>query len=68
MELAEYFDDVAGEYARLLLLLDMARAKAHELGETEMIADLSLMVDAASERLMELTDELSARRIAPGME
>lgn len=68
MELAEYFEDVAGEYARLLLLLDMTAGKANELGETEMASELLIMVAAASRRLEQLTDELTARTFIPGME
>jgi len=63
MELSEYFEDVAGEYARLLLLLDMARSKANDLGETEMVKDLHLQVAKVSVRLEELTEELAARTL-----
>lgn len=63
MELSEYFEDVAGEYARLLLLLDMARSKANDLGETEMVKDLHLQVAKVSVRLEELTEELAARTV-----
>jgi len=63
MELSEYFEDVAGEYARLLLLLDMARSKANDLGETEMVKDLHVQVAKVSVRLEELTEELAARTL-----
>jgi len=63
MELSEYFEDVAGEYARLLLLLDMARAKANDLGETGIVKDLHLNVAQVSVRLEELTEELAARTL-----
>lgn len=68
MELAEYFEEVTGNYARLLLLLDMARAKANELGETGIVKDLNLSVAQVSTRLEELTNELAARTLIPGME
>jgi len=63
MELADHFDDIAGEYARLLLLLDMAREKATMLGESEMASALHSAVHVTSARLMELTNEVMARRI-----
>lgn len=64
MELADHFDDIAGEYARLLLLLDMAREKATMLGESVMANDLHTAVHETSSRLMDLTNEVMARRIA----
>jgi len=63
MELSEYFEDVAGEYARLLLLLDMARSKANDLGETGIVKELNLSVAQVSVRLEELTEELAARTV-----
>lgn len=63
MELSEYFESVTGEYARLLLLLDMARSKADDLGETGIVKDLNLSVAQVSVRLEELTEELAARTV-----
>lgn len=64
MELADHFSDIAGEYARLLLLLDMAREKARMLGESAMAKDLHTAVHETSARLVELSNEVDARRIA----
>jgi len=65
MEIVDYVAEMAGEYARLLLLVDMAREKAVQLGETGMADALHLCVHDASERLTELSNEELARRIRP---
>lgn len=64
MEIVDYVAEMSGEYARLLLLADMAREKAVQLGETGMADALHLIVHDASERLTELSNEEAARRIA----
>jgi len=64
MEIVDYVAEMSGQYARLLLLADMAREKAFELGETAMADALHLVVHDASERLTELSNEEAARRIA----
>lgn len=64
MEIVDYVAEMSGEYARLLLLADMARDKAVQLGETGMADALHLIVHDASERLAELSNEEAARRIA----
>ena len=64
MELIDYVEEMSGEYARLLLLADMARDKAVQLGETGMADALHLIVHGVSERLMELSREEVARRVA----
>lgn len=64
MEIVDYVAEMSGEYARLLLLADMARDKAVQLGETGMADALHLIVHDASERLTELSNEEAARRIA----
>lgn len=64
MELIDYVEEMSGEYARLLLLADMARDKAVQLGETGMADALHLIVHDVSERLMELSREEVARRVA----
>lgn len=63
MDLADHFTDLSGEYARLLLLLDMAREKARMLGESAMANDLHTAVHETSARLVELSNEIDARRI-----
>lgn len=64
MELIDYVEEMSGQYARLLLLADMARDKAVQLGETGMADALHLVVHDVSERLMELSREEVARRVA----
>lgn len=64
MEIVDYVAEMSGEYARLLLLADMARDKAVQLGETGMADALHLIVHDASERLTELSNEEAAGRIA----
>ena len=64
MELSDHFEDISGEYARLLLLLDMAREKARMLGETGIGASLHDHVHSVSARLVELSNEIDARSIA----
>lgn len=64
MEIVDYVAEMSGEYARLLLLADMAREKALELGETQMVEMLHTVVHDASERLTELSSEVSARIVA----
>lgn len=64
MDLADHFADVSGEYARLLLLLDMAREKARMLGETGIVDGCHVAVHDVSARLVELSNEIDARRIA----
>ena len=64
MELIDYVEEMSGQYARLLLLADMARDKAVQLGETGMADALHLIVHDVSERLMELSREEVARRVA----
>lgn len=63
MDLADHFTDLSGEYARLLLLLDMAREKAKMLGESNIAAELHNHVHEVSARLVELSNEIDARRI-----
>jgi len=63
MEIVDYVAEMSGEYARLLLLADMAREKAVQLGETGMADALHLIVHDASERLTELSNEELARRV-----
>lgn len=65
MELIDYVAEMSGEYARLLLLADMAREKALSLGETGMVDTLHQVVHEASERLTELSNEELARRVTP---
>lgn len=64
MELADHFEDISGEYARLLLLLDMAREKAVMLGESEIANSVHGHVHSVSARLVELSNEIDFRRIA----
>lgn len=66
MELADQFADVSGEYARLLLLLDMAREKAVMLGETKIADEVHGGVHVVSARLVELSNEIDARRLLSG--
>lgn len=68
METNDLYSDVAGEYARLLLLLDLARERAGVLGESEMQGELTIMVTAASRRLEQLADELIVAKMAERME
>lgn len=63
MEIVEYVDELGGTYARLMLLLDLARPYARELGESEMATELDLMVSACGVRLEELLKESDARTL-----
>jgi len=65
MEIVDYVAEMSGEYARLLLLVDMAREKARELGESAMVSELHAIVHEVSARLEELSREEAARRVAP---
>lgn len=65
MELVDYVAEMSGEYARLLLLVDMAREKARDLGESGMVSELHTIVHEVSARLEELSREEAARRVAP---
>jgi len=60
-ELQDYFVDVAGGYARLLVLVELAGFCAASLGETEMSTELGLMELAARKRLQELSREVQSR-------
>lgn len=64
MEIVDYVAEMSGEYARLLLLVDMAREKARELGESAMVSELHAIVHEVSGRLEELSREEAARRVA----
>ena len=64
MEIVDYVAEMSGEYARLLLLVDMAREKARDLGESAMVSELHVIVHEVSGRLEELSREEAARRIA----
>jgi len=66
MELVDYVEGLAGTYARLLLLLDLARPFAAELGESVMVNDLNKMVAEVGARLDELSGEIKARTVASG--
>jgi hypothetical protein len=66
MELNDWVHELSGEYARLLLLLDMAREKAHMLGESVITEGLHVFVHDCSVRLEELSREEAARRVATG--
>jgi len=66
MELVDYVEGLAGTYARLLLLLDLARPFASELGESAMVRDLNEMVAEVGKRLDELTAEIKARTVVTG--
>ena len=66
MELNDWVQELSGEYARLLLLLDMAREKSQMLGESVITEGLHVFVHDCSARLEELTREEMARRIATG--
>jgi len=66
MELLDYVEGLAGTYARLLLLLDLARPFAAELGESVMVNDLNEMVAEVGARLDELSGEISARKVVSG--
>jgi len=65
MEIVDYVAEIGGTYARLMLLLDLARPYASELGESEMRTELDLMVTACGRRLEELLKEEAARTVAP---
>jgi len=60
-ELKDHFVDVAGGYARLLVLVELAGFCAASLGETEMSTELGLMELAARKRLQELSREVQSR-------
>ena len=66
MELTSWVQELSGEYARLLLLLDMAREKSLQLGESVMTEALHVFVHDCSIRLEELSREEAARRVATG--
>ena len=66
MELNDWVHELSGEYARLLLLLDMAREKAHMLGESVITEGLHVFVHDCSIRLEELSREEAARRVISG--
>lgn len=50
-ELAE----LGSEYAKFVVFVDAAHAVAHNLGETEMARELSMMITAAGRRIEQLT-------------
>jgi hypothetical protein len=50
-ELAE----LGAQYAKLVVFADAAHKVAHELGETEIARELSLMISAAGRRIEQLT-------------
>jgi len=50
-ELAE----LGSAYAKLIVFLDAGHAVAHELGETEIAKELSVMLTAAGRRIEQLT-------------
>jgi len=50
-ELAE----LGSEYAKLIVFLDAGHSVAHNLGETEIAKELSMMLQAASRRIEQLT-------------
>lgn len=54
----QHMDELAelgAAYAKLVVFADAAHAVAHELGETEMARELSLMITAAGRRIEQLT-------------
>lgn len=53
-------EELAGEYARALLLLDLAQERLMSLGESKMVMDLLAMVDLCSARLEELSAQVAA--------
>lgn len=61
IELKDQFVDVAGGYARLLVLVELAGFCAASLGETEISTELSLMETAARARLRQLANEVESR-------
>lgn len=61
-ELAE----LGSAYAKLVVFCDAAHAVAHELGESEIARELSLMIEASGRRIEQLTGVPGWDRITTG--
>lgn len=53
-------EELAGQYARAVLLLDLAQERLMSLGESTMVMDLLAMVDLCGARLEELSAQVAA--------